>query len=89
MKTKKIATFISQWLADQKGFSVEDINFDENIFQTGLIDSLGMFRLLFEIEKEFNLELNQNELFNNAQPTIHSLAFQVALQINPIEKCAN
>jgi len=83
MTKENIAAFICQWIAKQKGLNTDDIDVDENFFQAGWVDSLGMFRLIFELEGEFNCTLDQSALFCNAYPSVNMLADQVFLQLNP------
>lgn len=82
MNKKHIAEFIRHWMVNQKGLSANDIDLDENFFHAGWVDSLGMFRLIFELESEFDCILDQTSLFCDARPTINSIACQVSLQLS-------
>ncbi len=71
---QQIEVFIQQWIADYKGLAVEKINLDDNVFEQGWLDSLAMFRLVLEIELEFDLTPNLGRLFTEAKPNIASLS---------------
>lgn len=83
MTVDDIEQFILQWIADHKGLSVNELDVDTHFFQAGWIDSLGMFRLIFDLETHFDCQLEQNQLFCAAQPTIRSFALQVMRQLTP------
>ncbi|MFA5984405.1 MAG: acyl carrier protein [Methylococcaceae bacterium] len=76
----KFAVFIQQWLADQKGLEIDSIDMHANFFEQGWLDSLGMFRLLVEIETTFAMETDQLSLFTDAEPNIASLASALSAQ---------
>lgn len=71
---KNIEAFIQNWISEKNEIPVGDIHVDENFFQAGYIDSLAMFRLLFDIETEFNIEIDQNTLFSSTLTTISGLS---------------
>ena len=71
---ENIENFIQNWISEKNEIPIEDIHLDQNFFQAGYIDSLAMFRLLFEIETEFDIDIDQNEIFSNTLVTISGLA---------------
>jgi acyl carrier protein len=46
----------------------------EHMFQAGYLDSLGLFRLIFDVESEFGVELDQNRLFSSGATDIDALS---------------
>lgn len=70
----KIERFIQNWIVNAKGISLDEIGLIDNFFEKGWLDSLAMFRMLLELELEFDLQLDLDRLFTDAEPNITSLA---------------
>jgi len=47
--------------------------FDESLFESGLIDSLGFIKLLEFIEKEFNISVDMSEVTMDKFETINAI----------------
>lgn len=57
---EQIHEFILQNLAQPKGIS--SFNDDEHLMETGLIDSLGIFRLVSFIEEDLGVRVDDQEI---------------------------
>lgn len=69
-----IEKFIVNWLELNSEYEAKNILLDENVFQVGYLDSLSMFRLLFDIETEFSLEIIQETFFQTNPCSIKDIA---------------
>jgi acyl carrier protein len=54
---------------------------DTDLIETGLIDSLALVQLLFEIEREFNVSLPLDELEVDSFRTVRSIGAYVTAQV--------
>lgn len=54
---------------------------DTDLIETGLIDSLALVQLLFEIEREFNVSLPLDELEVDSFRTVRSIGAYVTSQV--------
>ncbi len=69
-----IVDFMLNWVSERKQIKVHLINPDENIFTSGYVDSLGMFRLIFDVETAFDVEFNQAVLFSSGATSFNAIA---------------
>ncbi len=61
----EVRSFILERFADEleeKGFSPEDVRDDFDLFNEGVIDSLGVVETVGAVEERFDLELDLDEL---------------------------
>jgi len=70
----QLSEFIKAWIAEHKGFDAETLDTKKHLFQAGYLDSLGLFRLIFDVESEFDVEFDQNELFRTGAIDIDALS---------------
>jgi len=70
----RLSEFIKKWIAEQKGFDAETLGTKEHMFQAGYLDSLGIFRLIVDVEAEFGVELDQDSLFCSGATDIDALS---------------
>ena len=56
-----------------ESLSIEVPSVDTDIIQTGLLDSLGLVELLFQIEREFQLRLSLDEIDIDQFRTLRSI----------------
>lgn len=75
---QRIASFIKDWIAEHKGLDVDTLDSQEHVFQSGYLDSLGLFRLIFDVESAFDIEFDQSKLFESAATSIDALADAMA-----------
>ncbi|WP_024851375.1 acyl carrier protein [Hydrogenovibrio kuenenii] len=75
---EQVVEFIKNWIAEHKGLDIEALDKDEHMFQAGYLDSLGLFRLIFDVESEFDVEFDQSELFCSGATSIDSLGDAMA-----------
>ncbi len=54
MEYKVIIDFIKDEISNEQ---VNDIKVDENLFEAGLVDSMGMMRIIRFIEKSYNIDV--------------------------------
>lgn len=70
----QVSKFIKNWIAEHKGLDAETLDTEEHMFQAGYLDSLGLFRLIFDVESEFDVEFDQNQLFCSGATDIDALS---------------
>ena len=73
----RMIKFIQNWISESKGIDQENIKLTENIFQVGYVDSLGLFRLIFEVESQFDIEVRQDDLFSSGATSIIELVQEI------------
>ena len=57
--TQKIIAFIKDEISME---SIDDIGLDEDLLGTGILDSMGMMKLIDFIEKEVNHSIPENDM---------------------------
>ena len=76
MTLDEIQAWLYQLLSRKK--SIPGAHFEEklkvNIFEKGIIDSLGLIQLVGSVEKQFHLELTSNDLQDERFQTIEGIA---------------
>ncbi len=55
---EKIKSFILETFMPEE----DKLEYDEQLFESGLIDSLGFIKLVQFIEKEFNIQIDMSEV---------------------------
>jgi acyl carrier protein len=67
---------ISEYLLNffLKSHPTENIDFDENFYHQGLIDSFGIIELIELLENEFNIQFSQQDFMDEKFPTIRGLS---------------
>ena len=69
----KIKDFVINYI-EKKGKLPKDINLDEfNYIETGYVDSIGIMKFVVEIEKEFDIEITDDEIISPKFKTIGGL----------------
>ena len=63
--------FIQKTFISKKG--VRDLSGDESLLDSGLIDSTGIFALVNFLEKEFGIEIDDEEVIPDNFDTINKL----------------
>ena len=77
MNDKKISSHdISEYLLNffLKSHPTETIDFDENFYHQGLIDSFSIIELIESLESEFNIQFSQQDFMDEKFPTIRGLS---------------
>ena len=70
---KDIKEFIINYI-EKKGKLPEGINLDEfNYIETGYVDSIGIMKFIVEIEKEFDIEISDDDMISPEFKTIGGL----------------
>jgi acyl carrier protein len=71
-----VAAAVEQFVRDSFGVAADDPMFgrDENLFDLGYVDSIGLAELLAYIESEFDVELSDDELVSDEFTTIDGIA---------------
>ena len=67
-------SFLQQKVAEENGLAPGDVDVNKNIFSAGYTDSLGVFRLLFEVEQEMGISLGEDALGDERIKTLNGLA---------------
>lgn len=60
----------------------KDISTEESLLDSGLIDSMGIFELVAFLEKEFNIEISDEDLVPDNFESINLIAKMVENQIS-------
>jgi len=69
----KYKNFLINWICEKKGLEKESIKSDVNMFENDYIDSLGFFGLLMDLEMEFDITLDENDILDHNASTIEGL----------------
>ena len=70
--------FIKQYISGKKGLDTDTISSDANMFEEHYIDSLGVFNMLLEVENEFGIRFNEQDMTNKKMATIRGAAEIIA-----------
>ena len=76
--TGAAAEFIVRHIADRRGVSTEEIDCQADMFETGYVDSLGVFNMIVLLEEQFGVRFSDQELIDPALYTVTSLASSIA-----------
>ena len=66
--------FIIDWIVENRGGELDDIDVYANLFEAGYLDSLSVFGIIMDIEDNFNIKFTPDELISEAASTINGLA---------------
>lgn len=69
--TDKIITYIKTEISMEP---LDDIDLDEDLLGNGLVDSLGMIKLVLFLEKEFNVHIGPEDMTVENFNTIQSIS---------------
>lgn len=70
----KYIDFLIKWISEKNGFDEKDIKISVNMFENGYIDSLGLFGLLIDLETNFGITFDENDILDSGASTIEGLA---------------
>lgn len=76
-----VTTYVRSWLAEAAGLEPARVDPSANFFESGLVDSLMMFRLVHDIETRFGVELDPEGLFEAMHPSAQGVAEAVVSQL--------
>jgi acyl carrier protein len=68
---KQIREFFSSELLKHKNIS--DFKESDNLIETGILDSLGIMKLLIYLEEKFSIQIGDNDLIPENFETINKL----------------
>jgi len=72
--SKAIEAFIAQHIADKRGLPLSDIHHDVDMFESGYVDSLGVFNMMMSLEDEFGVRFAENDLVDPRMSTVSGIA---------------
>ncbi len=73
---EKIRQFIQTEVADGNGSM--SLGYTDELIEEGILDSMGIMKLLSFLEENFSIRLNENELTPENFETIEAVALMVA-----------
>jgi len=73
-----IEDFIVHHIAEKRGISADDIQRDADLFDSGYVDSLGVFNMMMSLEDEFGIRFIEDDLINPGISTVCGLAAIIA-----------
>ena len=59
-----------------------ELSYDDSLFESGLIDSLGFIKLLEYIEKQFNIKIDMSEVTMDKFGTINVIEQLIKQKLN-------
>ncbi len=75
----------NQWLL--KWFQKHDnkllLDLDENYFQKGIIDSMGIIELIMDIEKKFDFRFSQRDFQDRRFSSVNGLSEIISEKVTP------
>ncbi len=72
--SKAIEEFIARHIADKRGLPLNDIQHDADLFESGYVDSLGVFNMVMSLEDEFGIRFAENDLVDPRMSTVSGIA---------------
>jgi acyl carrier protein len=83
METIRIKEFISELIKDKflSGDDSKDLSYDTLLLDERIIDSSGVLMLIMKIEKEFNIQIDDDELVPENFNSINILSDLVSSKI--------
>lgn len=78
MERKEIESAILSTMADQAGTAIESVTLDQKPDDLGL-DSLDVIEVVMNIEQEFNISINEEEITEEA--TLNSMVDLIMLEV--------
>ena len=82
IKEETIKKEIQQYIVETSLSNVEDIKDDTLIFDTGLLDSMGLLFLIEFINEKYNIEVNDEELNPKNFESINSIVLFASTKLN-------
>ncbi len=79
MDIKKI---VLDFLLDSIIMDVDELGYDQQLIDSGLIDSISIVNVILFFEKEFNISFNEDDLVSENFETVNAM-------VNTIEKKRN
>ena len=70
MSSEQLIEHIRGLLADRSGLAVDQIDTDENLLTSGMVDSIGMMRLINDLEDLLCVEIPATDLLPENFQTI-------------------
>jgi acyl carrier protein len=81
---EKIKKFVINYI-EKRGKLPENINLDEfNYIETGYVDSMGIIKFIVELEKEFDIEIKDDDMLSPKFKTIGGLIELIEGKINSL-----
>jgi len=70
----KYENFLIEWVGENSGIKKEIIDINANMFENAYVDSLALFGLLVDIEMNFGITLDENDILDDKASTIKGFA---------------
>lgn len=70
----KYQEFLIEWVSENSGISKDVIDVNVNMFENAYMDSLALFRLLVDLEMNFGITLDENDILDDKASTIEGFA---------------
>ncbi|WP_345993680.1 acyl carrier protein [Sulfurimonas sp. HSL-1716] len=66
--------FLISWICEKTGIEKNKIDSEINMFENGYVDSLSLFGLLLDIETNFGVTLDTDDILNDRAATVDGLS---------------
>jgi acyl carrier protein len=77
-KNEKIIEYIRDEISNQP---IDDIDIDEDLLGSGIVDSLGMMKLVIFLENEFDIKIGPEDMTVENFMTIRNIAKYISKQL--------
>ena len=77
----EINNIIKNFIQSKIGQEIDFVN-DDNIFELGLVNSLFAMQLVMFLEKEFNIEIENEDLNLNTFSTVNNMKAFIETKLN-------
>ena len=78
MTQEAMINWLVEWVAAHQGLPPAQIDPAANLFDSGYVDSLGIYRLLFELSEAAGVEIDIESVLERAAPTLTGIAEAVS-----------
>ena len=62
MTQQQMVVWLKQWVAQRQQMPIEQVGVEGDLFAQGYVDSLGIWRMLFELSQQLNRPLDMDAL---------------------------
>ncbi|HIQ39649.1 MAG TPA: acyl carrier protein [Sulfurivirga caldicuralii] len=62
MTQQQMVAWLRQWVAQHQQVPIEQVDMDADLFAQGYVDSLGIWRMVFELSQQLNRPLDMDAL---------------------------
>ena len=82
----RIEEFIIKEICPEIGLDIKEIRDDEPLIDSGILDSLGILKLLSYLDEELNLDISSDEVKKENFVDIRTICAWIEKQVGQVKK---